>query len=115
MSIYQPSLTQLDQESERLRSTGQKSDASRIDDITTKYNMLQDQVAQERKKIQNYLTLQQQYQHEYQQAKAFLSECHKEMEEVDSEDLESKMRTLEVGISSYKCILKLIEIFENFD
>lgn len=96
LSIYQPTVTQLNQESERLHNSGQSIDARRIVDITTKYEILQDQVTHQRKKIHKELVLQQQYQSQSEHIESLLSECKGNLEKVDHQETGEKMKTLKV-------------------
>ncbi|XP_048737335.2 nesprin-1-like isoform X3 [Ostrea edulis] len=96
LSTYQPTVTQLNQESERLRCSGQSSDADCILNVTTKYEILQDQVAQQRKQFQKGLAVQQQYQTQNQKLKMYLSECKAELELVDSQELVQRITSLQV-------------------
>lgn len=96
LSIYQPTVTQLNQESERLHNSGQSIDARRIVDITTKYEILQDQVTHQRKKIHKELVLQQQYQSQSEHIESLLSECKGNLEKVDHQETGEKMKTLTV-------------------
>lgn len=96
LSIYQPTITQLNQESERLHNSGQSIDARRIVDITTKYEILQDQVTHQRKKIHKELVLQQQYQSQSEHIESLLSECKGNLEKVDHQETGEKMKTLKV-------------------
>lgn len=96
LSIYQPTVTQLNQESERLHNSGQSIDARRIVDITTKFEILQDQVTHQRKKIHKELVLQQQYQSQSEHIESLLSECKGNLEKVDHQETGEKMKTLKV-------------------
>lgn len=96
LSIYQPTVTQLNQESERLHNSGQSIDARRIVDITTKYEILQDQVTHQRKKIHKELVLQQQCQSQSEHVESLLSECKGNLEKVDHQETGEKMKTLKV-------------------
>lgn len=96
LSIYQPTVTQLNQESERLHNSGQSIDARRIMDITTKYEILQDQVTHQRKKIHKELVLQQQCQSQSEHVESLLSECKGNLEKVDHQETGEKMKTLKV-------------------
>lgn len=96
LSIYQPTVTQLNQESERLHNSGQSIDARRIVDITTKYEILQDQVTHQRKKIHKELVLQQQCQSQSEHVESLLSECKGNLENVDHQETGEKMKTLKV-------------------
>lgn len=96
LSIYQPTITQLNQESERLHNSGQSIDARRIVDITTKYELLQDQVTHQRKKIHKELVLLQQHQSQYEHIESLLSECKSNLEKVDNQEIGEKMKTLKM-------------------
>uniref|UniRef100_K1QNN8 Nesprin-1 n=1 Tax=Magallana gigas TaxID=29159 RepID=K1QNN8_MAGGI len=96
LSIYQPTVTQLNQESERLHNSGQSIDARRIMDITTKYEILQDQVTHQRKKIHKELVLQQQCQSQSEHVESLLSECKGNLEKVDHQETGEKMKTLKM-------------------
>lgn len=65
-------------------------------DITTKYELLQDQVTHQRKKMHKELVLLQQHQSQYEHIESLLSECKSNLEKVDNQEIGEKMKTLKV-------------------
>lgn len=75
VSNYQPTIAQLNQAVERLRSLGQLTEADEILRITSKYEMIGDQVRQQTKKCQQAVTSRQQLEDQMKDIDNVMKEC----------------------------------------
>jgi len=102
MAQYQPAIAQLNQAIERLRNTGQNSEAEEILQLTAQYEQLEDQVEQHCRKCQQAMALRQQYADQNAQVQALMNECEKEIADIgqQGQSLPTRLEKLKVSEKS---------------
>lgn len=87
MAAYQPSIAQLNQAVERIRNTGQNSEADEILQLTAQYELLEDQVEQQCRKCQQAIALRQQYADQKAAVQTMAAEYEQEIKAIDEQSL----------------------------
>lgn len=82
LANYQPSIAQLNQAVERLRSNGQNMEADEILQLTSQYEMALDKVDQEIKTCKQAVAFRQNYSTQKAQLEAAIKECEDQINEV---------------------------------
>ena len=82
ITIYQPTVAQLNQAIERLRQIGQISEADEILRITSQYETLSDQVKQQTKKCQQAVASRQQLEDKMKEIDEIVKECENSADSV---------------------------------
>ncbi|KAK3091950.1 hypothetical protein FSP39_023939 [Pinctada imbricata] len=102
LSTYHPAITQLNQAVERLRGSGQNTEADEILRLTSQFELLQDQVDQQSKKCQQGLLLRQQYQDQRAELETLLRDCEDEINSVSELGLTIPVRIEKLEALSHK-------------
>lgn len=105
MATYQPMVAQLNQAVERLRNSGQNTEADEILQITAQYEILEDQVDQQCKKTRQDVNLRQQFADQKSQLEALATATEDEVNEVSQPGLSLPVKIDKLKVSTYILII----------
>lgn len=114
---YRPSVADLNQSVETLRSSGHVTDAEDILRITTQHEWLMDQAAQHAERCRQAVTLRHQFADQSEQIKVILSECDDQLRTVkqSSDPVSTKLSTLKVSTDLVDSLRSCISMLKMVD